>query len=445
MDHQVFICHSSLDQATAASVCGALERSGIRCWMAPRDVLGGQDYAEALVAALESSRVLVLVFSRRANESAHVRRELEQVVSRKIPIVPLRIEDVPMSKAIEYFVGSHHWLDVPTGSIEQHLDRIVESIQALLQAASVESQPPAPAPGPASGPSFGLMARDPECLVGEQVDHYVLRSALGVGGSGAAYVAWDTQFGRKACVKILHPVAASDRFGAAVRRATRALAALQHPGVVRIWGIGKVALADGASLYIAMDLIEGEPLTKWSRNLSEDALGRRFDVAQALAVALAAAHSARYVDELGFEQVGILHGDLKPANVLVRPDDTPVLLDFAMMDVRRLQDPRLLPNTGAPTTAVFGTPGFMAPEQESDGLVTVRSDIYGLGATLCHLFYVQEGVFAILSGQPNIPLPGLGLLLRHMMARSPSQRPSSMVEVIAQLEAVRRDALLSDP
>lgn len=437
MSRDVFIAHASEDQLQAEALCAALEARGIGCWIAPRDVVGGQDYAEALVDAVGSCRALALVFSGRANDSVHVRRELEIAVTRRVPIVPIRIERAPMAKAVEYFVGSHHWLDAFETPFGRHLDRLVASIHALLHGQQASAASP-----PASGPSFALMARQPECLVGRQVGPYVLRAPLGLGGSGAAYAAWDTRLGRKVCVKVLHPGSAADQIGAAVRRAVRALASLEHPGIVRVHGSGDVALADGASLYVAMDLIDGLPLDAWSRSVSDDALGRHLAVAQAIAEALAAAHACRYVDDVGFEQTGLLHGDLKPANVLVRSDGTPVLVDFLMFDVRRLQDPRLVPQEGEPITAALGTPGFMAPEQESDGLVTVRTDIFGLGRTLCHLFYADapNPVMAALASRPDDPAPGLGRLLRRMMEPSPGSRPASMAEVVAGIEAVRRGA-----
>lgn len=80
-----------------------------------------------------------------------------------------------------------------------------------------------------------------------------------------------------------------------------------------------------------------------------------------------------------------MHGDVKPGNILVRPDGTPAVMDFLMVDVHRALDPAVrerLTSRGDPITAVFGTPGFMAPEQEQEGIVTVRTDIYGLGGTL---------------------------------------------------------------
>src|SRR5579862_9572582 len=114
MAHDVFISYSSKDKSTADAVCAALESCGIRCWIAPRDVFPGEAYAAALVRALHESQVMVLVFSAGANQSPQVLREVERAVSRAIPILPFRIEDIPPSEAMEYFISSSHWLDALT-------------------------------------------------------------------------------------------------------------------------------------------------------------------------------------------------------------------------------------------------------------------------------------------------------------------------------------------
>src|SRR5262245_12011709 len=89
MAHDVFISYSSEDKAVADAVCTTLEGKKIRCWIAPRDVLPGTPYAEALHEALQGSSTLVLVLSAHANSSQHVMREVESAVDRGIPILPL--------------------------------------------------------------------------------------------------------------------------------------------------------------------------------------------------------------------------------------------------------------------------------------------------------------------------------------------------------------------
>lgn len=151
MSHDAFVSYSSLDKAAADATCAALELAGIRCWIAPRDVVPGAEWSASIIDALHSSRVLILVFSENANNSAQVRREVERAVSKGIPVLPLRIQDVPPVHALEYFIGTVHWLDALTPPLESHLRRLVDSVKSLLQ---IEAEPPrlAPAPPPTPAP-----------------------------------------------------------------------------------------------------------------------------------------------------------------------------------------------------------------------------------------------------------------------------------------------------
>jgi hypothetical protein len=140
MAHDVFISYSSEDKTTANAVCATLEGMGIRCWIAPRDVVAGVEYAEALVDAIHHSRLMVLVFSYRSNDSPHVLREVERAVSRGLSIIPLRIEDVPLSKSMEHYISSVHWLDAFPPPTDRYLARLGETAQTILsQNASAES------------------------------------------------------------------------------------------------------------------------------------------------------------------------------------------------------------------------------------------------------------------------------------------------------------------
>jgi hypothetical protein len=111
MTHDAFLSHASEDKPVAEAVCDALEASGIKCWIAPRDNQPGIPYAAGLVDAISQSRVFVLVFSKHSNESSHVLREVERAAAKSLPIIPFRIQDVPLSKGMEYFISSPNWLD----------------------------------------------------------------------------------------------------------------------------------------------------------------------------------------------------------------------------------------------------------------------------------------------------------------------------------------------
>jgi len=110
-----------------------LEREGIRCWVAPRDIRPGVEYGAAIIEAIERCLVMVLTFSSSANASQQIHREIERAVSKSIPIVPVRIEEVTPTKSMEYFLGGIHWLDALTPPIEQHLTRLADTVNAILQ------------------------------------------------------------------------------------------------------------------------------------------------------------------------------------------------------------------------------------------------------------------------------------------------------------------------
>ena len=133
MAFDAFISYSSLDKPTADAACAMLESLGIRCWIAPRDVMPGREYGASIVDAIHQSRVMVLVFSSHANQSPQVGREVERAVNKGIPIVPLRIENITPTQSLEYFIGTVHWLDALTPPVESHLHRLGEAVQALLR------------------------------------------------------------------------------------------------------------------------------------------------------------------------------------------------------------------------------------------------------------------------------------------------------------------------
>ena len=95
-------------------------------------MLPGLDYGEALIDAINASGIMLLVLSARSNTSPQVRREVERAASKDIPILPLRIEDVTLSKGMEYFISAGHWLDATQGPLEAHLEALVAAVQRLL-------------------------------------------------------------------------------------------------------------------------------------------------------------------------------------------------------------------------------------------------------------------------------------------------------------------------
>jgi hypothetical protein len=144
--HDAFISYSSKDKPTADATCAVLENKGIRCWIAPRDILPGADWGEAIIDAINEAKVFVLVFSSNANESPQIKREVERAINRGIPVVPFRIENVLPTKSLEYFLSTPHWLDAFSPPMEAHLTYLASVISSVLDGKGAPARPIAPSP-----------------------------------------------------------------------------------------------------------------------------------------------------------------------------------------------------------------------------------------------------------------------------------------------------------
>jgi hypothetical protein len=100
--------------------------------MAPRNIIPGIHFAEAIIDAINSTQVIVLIFSASANTSSQVLREIERAASKDIPIVTFRVEDVAPTKSLEYFISSHHWLDAANRPLEEGLKRLSDAVERLV-------------------------------------------------------------------------------------------------------------------------------------------------------------------------------------------------------------------------------------------------------------------------------------------------------------------------
>lgn len=148
MAHDVFISYSTKDRAVADALCATMESNGIKCWIAPRDILSGQNWPTAITNGIAGSRIMVLVFSSKSNKSEDVTREVYQAVQKKIKIIPFRVESVALSDELAYLIGSLQWLDAskpPTKSDFEHLTRKV-CLMVGKPFAGDRAEPPPPAP-----------------------------------------------------------------------------------------------------------------------------------------------------------------------------------------------------------------------------------------------------------------------------------------------------------
>jgi type I restriction enzyme R subunit len=136
----LFISHSSQDEKSALALCEELEQASHRCWLAQRDILAGQEWADSIITAIEQSTVMLLVFSRNSHDSPQVLREVERAVAKRVPIIPIRIDGTVPTGAMEYYVNVAHWLTAPRGNVRTIAPKLIEAINAL-----VKKPTPAPA------------------------------------------------------------------------------------------------------------------------------------------------------------------------------------------------------------------------------------------------------------------------------------------------------------
>jgi TPR repeat protein len=128
----VFISYSKHNKLEADVICGKLEASGIRCWIAPRDITPGTEWTESIIEGIEQSHVMVLVFSEHANNSSQVRREVERAISKDLPVIPFRVQNIMPARSLEYCLGNTHWLDAFDPPLEGHVQRLELVVHRLL-------------------------------------------------------------------------------------------------------------------------------------------------------------------------------------------------------------------------------------------------------------------------------------------------------------------------
>jgi serine/threonine-protein kinase len=199
-------------------------------------------------------------------------------------------------------------------------------------------------------------------------DRYQLTSRIATGGMGEVWRADDTVLDREVAVKVLkHEYADDPVFRARFQAEARHAASLVHPNVASVFDFGELTDEDGtdsARPFLVMELVPGQPLSALLRGGEAMPSDRAADIVAQAADAIAAAHA-----------IGVVHRDVKPANLLVTPDGTVKITDFG---IARAGDGAAITQTGQ----IIGTPHYISPEQAEGRSATESSDIYALGVVL---------------------------------------------------------------
>ena len=283
---------------------------------------------------------------------------------------------------------------------------------------------PAPPAGHHPPPGRGRWQVPTPEEVQRSFPQYEIVSCLGRGGMGAVYKGWQKSLHRFIAIKILPPEAIlettdfAERFQ---RECVRALARLQHPGIVGVHDAGETA--DGL-LYFIMEYVEGTDVHKMVASTGKLAPDRALAITKQVCDALDYAHGH-----------GVIHRDIKPSNIMIENGGRVKVADFGLAKVAA-DDSSLV--TG--THASFGTPEFMAPEAMS-GMANVdhRGDLYAVGVMLYQMLTgeLPRGRFEL----PSIHTPGLDVrfdaIIDRAMQKKPDKRYSNAVELRSDLERIQ--------
>ncbi|HEY7173398.1 MAG TPA: serine/threonine-protein kinase [Micromonosporaceae bacterium] len=261
---------------------------------------------------------------------------------------------------------------------------------------------------------------------------YRLRSELGRGGMAAVWRADDERLARPVAVKLLDKAGLTDAtMLARFDREARTAAAVAHPNVVSVHDVG----VDDGVPYLVMELVEGHSLADELNNGPLET-ERAVRITDQVCAALEVAHAA-----------GVIHRDVKPANILISDADAVKVCDFGIARATR----EAYVNLTGPA-AVVGTSSYMAPEQVEGGHIDERTDLYGLGCVLYAMLtgrppFVGDSPMQIAWQQLNAtPAPaadvrpgvpaGLDALVHDLLAKNPADRPASAAAVRTRLRAV---------
>jgi hypothetical protein len=130
VDPKIFITYSSKDEKVSRTICTALERRGLACWISSRNVKPGQNYQEQIVKAIRAAKIMVLVFTANANNSNEIKKELALASQNNLVVIPVRIEDVAPNEAFAYEFATRQWTDL-FDDWENSIARLVELIAAF--------------------------------------------------------------------------------------------------------------------------------------------------------------------------------------------------------------------------------------------------------------------------------------------------------------------------
>jgi serine/threonine protein kinase len=278
-----------------------------------------------------------------------------------------------------------------------------------------------------------------ENLVGKSFGRYHITDRLGEGGMASVYKAFDTNLERYVAIKVIRRDREDDSFLKRFQREAKALAHLDHPYILKVLDYGE----EEGMPYLVMPLVAGGTL--------KESLKQAMPYQEAAALLAPVARALEYA-----HSQGIIHRDVKPANILISQSGAPVLSDFGVAKILEKMETTQLTGTGVG----IGTPDYMAPEQWL-GQADKRTDIYALGVVFFQMVtgklpYSADTPAAVLLKHMNDPLPqpktyvpdlpdAVDSVIYKALAKDPTERFQDMGAFASSLEKLSRDEITQIP
>lgn len=295
----------------------------------------------------------------------------------------------------------------------------------------------------------------PNELIGTKINNYVLTEYVHSGGFGAVFKARHINLDTISAIKISHQITKGFKnLDSIVSIGLKGLKLLNHNNIVRTEDFIKMKFNDDERLVIVMEYVNGGTLNEIKKeNLNKTEIKERLDIFKKVCEAIYHAHTTRYRNSAGFTVTGLMHGDIKPANILLTNDNEPKVMDFMFVDMNRLLEievnaPEYV-NISDYATAAFGTIGYMPPEQQIQGEVTEQTDIYALGVLLFEIlcpYQFKEFTFEspaeihnkLKEHNKELPIQISNIIFKSTQEK-PSNRYLNIKELILEIEKKERN------
>jgi len=432
MAHEVFISYASPNKAAADAVCAGLEQRSIRCWIAPRDIVPGVPWAESIIDAIEGSRVMLLLFSEASNKSVQVQREVERAVHKDVPLVPVRIEDVMPTRTMEYFISSQHWFDAIQTPMEQHLDRMAQTVKAHLARKGTEGdlipdddEAVSKGSGAAAAPSTSAAVAPVAAPVANEplvIGNYELTTVIATGRFGSiVYAGQHRMLGNPVAVRVYRPTEKDNKEAIRARflREARALQVV-HPNIIHVRDFGE----QGDTMYLVTDLLPGVSLGGMVRSEGQLRLEKLNAFVRELSQATAAVH----------QNGGFISG-LHPEIIRVVQENGEERLAISsagiggMQDLLATMDVSALRGEEAPNEL-----SYVAPELLMGNAADQRADVFTIGAL----------IYYMATGRPPYQAESFPQLLGRMMMVKPANVAVERPDIGAEAAATIMRCIASD-